>query len=516
MDELENNLRAAFREVEPRADLTAKVMARVAAARRAASPARWMIAVAAVTAWVVVSVAVFEKVTNGPPKSASGSIHRIDASAAVESADGGLFRNEGAAIPAGAKIAAGEAVRTHSAIGSVLSLADGSKIEIRAESSLSLEPAEDGIRIRLDHGGIIVTAARQRTGHLYVQTKDVAVSVVGTVFLVNAEEAGSRVAVIQGEVQVRQGAESEKLRPGDQVATNPLMESHPLIEQISWSRSAPAYIALLEQSARQTFGAVSIKPVSQSPEFGSVSRLFKCRGVDGVFYASTGSLMQRAAVAGELASSAALAPQGRCVGLVHPRMLIAMAYDTLPARISNALSWPDIYMVEAVAENPGTATKQQLRQMLQTVLAERYGFKFHRETHEGPGVILRVGKNGPKFKETSDEEEIQPTDLRTLASGEFKFKGKIPIRTFAEGLFLLNSSVPVLDKTGLSGIYDISVALEFAGNSPGGGDRGGGAGEFSVSRVSKQLEDQLGLTLEAAKVPVDYIFVDQIRAPTEN
>lgn len=50
------------------------------------------------------------------------------------------------------------------------------------------------------------------------------VSVVGTVFLVNAEAEGSRVAVYEGEVRVQEGGKERKLRSGEQVATNPRME----------------------------------------------------------------------------------------------------------------------------------------------------------------------------------------------------------------------------------------------------------------------------------------------------
>src|SRR5204862_5316461 len=125
-------------------------------------------------------------------------------------------------------------------------LADGSLIEMRANSEMAIEAADDGVRIRLDAGSVIVTAAKQQKGHLYVQTKDVIVSVVGTVFLVNAEEAGSRVAVIQGEVHVQQGETLKKLLPGEQVATVPTMEAIAVSEEISWSRESSALQALLQ------------------------------------------------------------------------------------------------------------------------------------------------------------------------------------------------------------------------------------------------------------------------------
>ena len=101
---------------------------------------------------------------------------------------------------------------------------------------------------------------------------------VGSVFLVNAEESGSRVAVIQGEVRVQQGSTLKKLLPGEQVETNPIMQSVPVIEEIRWSRDAIAHLALLQQSivvptvadpnraaapGPLQFEVVSIKPPSQ-------------------------------------------------------------------------------------------------------------------------------------------------------------------------------------------------------------------------------------------------------------
>src|SRR5262245_7282277 len=102
----------------------------------------------------------------------------IEIYAVVESADGGLFQASGGqALHVGNKIEHGDIVRSDRGIGTVLALADGSHIEMRPQSTLSLERATDGVRIRLDTGGIIVAAAKQSAGHLYVQTKDVVVSV---------------------------------------------------------------------------------------------------------------------------------------------------------------------------------------------------------------------------------------------------------------------------------------------------------------------------------------------------
>jgi len=175
----------------------------------------------------------------------------IDARGVVESADGSLQRvsaGKPEVLQAGERIEVGEIVRTDGEKGGSLRLRDGSRVEMRAHSELALERAEDGVRIRLKEGGLIVNAAKQRTGHLYVQTKDVTVSVIGTVFLVNAEEQGSRVAVIEGEVHVQHGASERKLRRGEQVATGLWMEPQPVKEEIAWSQNAVAHVALLQQA----------------------------------------------------------------------------------------------------------------------------------------------------------------------------------------------------------------------------------------------------------------------------
>ena len=144
-----------------------------------------------------------------------------------------------------------------------VTLADHSSVEMRAHSEMTVGRAADGIQIGLKTGDIIVSAAKQRDGHLYVQTKDMTVSVVGTVFLVNADEEGSRVGVIEGEVRVRergtawsrsgrQGGRETRLRPGEQVATSSAIVARPLTEDINWSRNATAHLAILDSSMKAT------------------------------------------------------------------------------------------------------------------------------------------------------------------------------------------------------------------------------------------------------------------------
>jgi uncharacterized protein (TIGR03435 family) len=78
----------------------------------------------------------------------------------------------------------------------------------------------------------------------------------------------------------------------------------------------------------------------------------------------------------------------------------------------------------------------------------------------------------------------------------------------------------VLDKTGLTGQYDIK--LEFtpedgAGRGPGDGPDGGAPPpETSGPSIFTALQEQLGLKLESSKGPVEIIIIDRVEKPSEN
>jgi len=398
---------------------------------------------------------------------------------------------------------------------------DGSKIEMRPNSELALEDAGDGVRIRLNGGSVLVTAAKQRNRHLYVQTKDVTVSVVGTVFLVNAEEAGSGVSVYEGEVHVQQGKELKKLLPGDQLSTNPLMPEHSVTDQVAWARRPEEPLALLPQAVvpkHLAFDAASIRPGRPIQE--QLPTRIRCRGVDGEF-----DVLPATAPAGPA--------QGRCTGdNVMLVQLVSTAY-AIPLNRISGLPDPELqptYYVNAAAEDPSRTTKAELRQMLQTLLMDRLNLKVHRETKEVDGWVLTVGTSGVKFKETSGEEEpagMRPTPAALAAGGArgavsdgilpSVMKGKIRINHLAQSLTTM-AQAPVLDQTGLTGLYDITFTIDVIPSPPNpGGGRGGGAPgpEFSPP-LPKALEDQLGLHLERAKVPVESLVVDHVEKATEN
>jgi uncharacterized protein (TIGR03435 family) len=457
---------------------------------------------------------------------------------------------------AGGPIDFGQVIRNSKEV-ATLFLQDGSRVEMNSQSELTLEKADDGVRIRLNAGNIIVTAAKQRSGHLYVQTKDVMVSVVGTVFTVNAEEEGSRVAVIDGEVQVRQGNDVKKLLPGQQVATGPSMLAVPVEANVAWSSSAPAHLALLQQSTTNTapltttlkFAADSVKLFD--PAKPLIGAGFGCRGIDG----------KRLAPFGEGGEPPFTIPLGRCVGNgVSIPALIAFAYN-LPHRYApGAPDWASTgtlttftdtdnptgtprtiqtrvrtrFQIDAVADNPSAVTTAELRQMMQNLLTERFQMKAHREVQSASGYALTVGAS-PRLKEASGD--ATPLLVDFTNPGRPVLRGKATIDQFL--VFILGFTNPsgyadgelpayIVNRTGLVGIYE----WEFVMPIPGGDGRGNStppppgqpaiappaANRFAwrAPATAAALESQLGLKLQPQQIPVEVLVVEHLENPSAN
>jgi uncharacterized protein (TIGR03435 family) len=217
-----------------------------------------------------------------------------------------------------------------------------------------------------------------------------------------------------------------------------------------------------------------------------------CHGIDSKYSA------------GELAAAP---PLGRCV-ITDGRLshLIGMAYGVSMTMIQNAPDWviagAERFNIEAKAEDPAKATEAQLREMLQTLLAERFQLKFHRENRDMPGFAMVVGKNGPKLRDAKADVVIASFG----DSGKPRPDGPISVKLRNYSMPQLAAMLsqlgpgPMVDKTGLTGTYDFELMWD----------------ESSGPSLSTALQEQLGLELEAQKVPVPFFMFASAQRPGEN
>ena len=245
------------------------------------------------------------------------------------------------------------------------------------------------------------------------------------------------------------------------------------------------------------------------------------------------------------------------------RDLIVEAYSIRRSQVSGPNSL-DAERFDIVAKAPESATKEEVKVMLQNLLAERFKLTLHRETRDMPMYALVVGSKGAKLKDStvadtppaSDSQASGPPAPRPgrggmkMGSDGCPETPRIPSRpTFTmitpngecmissgqtmEGLAKLLSNRfdgPVVDQTGLTGKYDLRLRYDPAslpggrgapigkdihdepGARPDGGDPDGGP-----PSIFSALQQQLGLKLEAKKGPVELLVIDHVeKMPTAN
>ncbi len=194
------------------------------------------------------------------------------------------------------------------------------------------------------------------------------------------------------------------------------------------------------------------------------------------------------------------------------RQIIGLAYGIQRVRVQGGGAWldSDLFDIVAKCENADT-TRDEVRSMLRTLLEERFQLAAHRETKNLPVYTLAVAKNGSKLQHAKDDEK--PAAVARV--GRLAYR-KTSIATLVNTLANLLGN-PVLDKTGIQGLYDIN--LEWAADDGAAASGNGGkpldAGQSGPSLFTS-LEEQLGLKLSAEKGPVEVLLIDRAMKPSAN
>jgi uncharacterized protein (TIGR03435 family) len=181
---------------------------------------------------------------------------------------------------------------------------------------------------------------------------------------------------------------------------------------------------------------------------------------------------------------------------------------------------PDLDQVryDVVAKVPPGATAQEVRVMMQNLLIERLQLKIRHEHQVVPVYALLIGKRGPKFKPSSEPIDPANQGMSRSSTGA----GLVKLAAVGQTIPQLVSALfqqtdhPIMDMTGLSGKYDYTLTFvsrrsnELSAMSPD-------ARVADAPTIFQAVQDQLGLKLEARKMPVDLVIVDSgHKIPVEN
>jgi uncharacterized protein (TIGR03435 family) len=262
------------------------------------------------------------------------------------------------------------------------------------------------------------------------------------------------------------------------------------------------------------------------------------------------------------------------IGYFTLQQLIVYAYKVKAYQVIGP-DWMKSSHWDIQATLPEGANKDQVPEMMQALLADRFKLVIHHDSKEMPVLALEVGKNGvkmapsppdPPATETpkTDDKDTKVVDtgdgqVRVKTTGRMGEGGSTQISgspmgnvkvSVDNGMMHMESSKmtmeilsqqltsflgqPVIDKTGLKGNYvaaiDISVedlqamvksqGMVFAGAGPAAPQANSSpvpsASDPSGGSIYATIE-KLGLKLNKTKLPVDTIVVDHLeKTPTEN
>jgi uncharacterized protein (TIGR03435 family) len=203
------------------------------------------------------------------------------------------------------------------------------------------------------------------------------------------------------------------------------------------------------------------------------------------------------------------------LGGYNPILLILEAYNLKTYQVSAAAQdlplYDSYYEITAIAPGARILTRNESRQMLQSLLADRFQLKFHREKRDMQVYELVVGKNGSKMKDSAPDAASGGGNVRVAGRNYEVAVPKADMNAVVQAITNSFLDRPVLDKTGLTGAYNLK--LTYTPETQANRNTAPDASDISIFTA---VQEQLGLKLEPKKATVEVLIVDRIENPTEN
>jgi uncharacterized protein (TIGR03435 family) len=187
--------------------------------------------------------------------------------------------------------------------------------------------------------------------------------------------------------------------------------------------------------------------------------------------------------------------------------MIEWAYGVQHNQLSNPGALHN-HRYDIRARTAAPVSEQTLRVMLQNLLATRFSLKLHREQKPTSVYELVVARGGPRLPPNKADKLPASYPRETFPraiDGSFVFTNT-SMQEFAQQLTELRGiDLPVLDRTGIPGVYDITLkGAAAAVRDPNG------------PSLLTLIQEQLGLKLAAAKDAIEVVVIDQANEPSGN
>jgi len=199
------------------------------------------------------------------------------------------------------------------------------------------------------------------------------------------------------------------------------------------------------------------------------------------------------------------------------RVIAAWAYNLQWSQIAGP-PWIDSDRFDIIAKSAKPVSEDEMRAMLQMLLAERFHFASHRETRQADALALTVPKNGhrmtPSKKATGEGAARQDPERGTVIEG-------VTLAELCENLSHDRHGIPIVDLTGLTGRFDFTFNIQKyqdamrarAMSEP----RPTSEAELMIPFLEDLISGELGLKVEERRLPVEFLVIDRAdQKPTEN
>jgi uncharacterized protein (TIGR03435 family) len=225
--------------------------------------------------------------------------------------------------------------------------------------------------------------------------------------------------------------------------------------------------------------------------------------ITGIAYSQAGPAFEVSPAASAGRASLSRTPQRIAFQSALVPDIIAFAYGLPLDRIERRPQFMYDNRYDVAVTTTATATLAEQKVLLQNLLEQRFGLVVHRISYPSTVYYLVAG---PKVNLTrsAEQDDAEPTELLGASlrpSGLVRTATHVSMSDLAASLYT-NLQLPVLDKTGITGYFDIQIT--------GTPLRGGAEGTI------KAVQNSLGLDLEVHRGTAESLIIDRAEEPRRN
>ena len=196
--------------------------------------------------------------------------------------------------------------------------------------------------------------------------------------------------------------------------------------------------------------------------------------------------------------------------------LIKIVYGVRGRQLINMAPWvaDSKFDITARPDTPGRPSEDQTRVMVQKLLADRFHLVCHTGTQDFPALVMTLDPKGPRPTPSDPDLTNHNVMLYQQDGADIVLHlSGTDMPFFLKTLMDRYRDKQIVDQTGLTGIFDITLRIAGAASKTETGS-GGTEDEIGVAYIS--AAEKAGFKFVSKKAPIPVVIIDHIDPPTPN